>query len=147
MGFSFDVNILLFTVDAKSPFHKPSQALLRELLSGEDRCFLCWEVLHAYLRLASSPRIFETPLPLDALIANAEFFLSHPNVETLAASSHSMQILETLIRDFHLRGPIISDAVIASILEANGIRRIYTNDRDFWKFPFLKPADPFAPRA
>ena len=28
-------------------------------------------------------------------------------------------------------------------LEANGIQTIYTNDRDFWKFPGLKPVDPF----
>jgi hypothetical protein len=33
-------------------------------------------------------------------------------------------------------------AVTASILEANNIKRIYTRDRDFRKFPYLKLVDP-----
>ena len=41
-----------------------------------------------------------------------------------------------------LRGNLMTDAVIASQLEANGIKTIYTNDADFKKFPYLKVKNP-----
>jgi len=43
-------------------------------------------------------------------------------------------------------GKLVSDAIIASQLEAAGVRTIYTNDRDFNKFPALKPKNPFTSR-
>ena len=45
--------------------------------------------------------------------------------------------------DYRAFRNLIPDAITASILEANGIQKVYTHDRDFWKFPGLKPVDPF----
>lgn len=144
MSFSFDVNLLLFTADSKSPHHGKAENFLKEVLSGTDRCFLCWDVLNGFLRIATNSKLFSNPPPVETVLANCRFLYSHPNIEMITGSTQSMRILEGLVTQNHLRGPIISDAVIASILEAHGIRKIYTHDRDFWKFPFLKPIDPFA---
>lgn len=146
MSFSIDVNLLLFTIDSKSPYHKQAEGFLKEMLSGEERCFICWEVLHGFMRISTNSRLFTHPPAVETVLDNCRFLYNHPNIEMIGASSSSMRILEDLVTRHHLRGPIISDAVIASILEANGIRKLYTHDRDFWKFPYLKPIDPFAKR-
>ena len=42
------------------------------------------------------------------------------------------------------RGNLVPDAHLAALARADGIRTIYTHDRDFRKFAFLKVVDPVA---
>ena len=44
----------------------------------------------------------------------------------------------------HLEGNLMHDAHTAALMRENGIRRIYTRDTDFHRFPFLEPVDPMA---
>jgi hypothetical protein len=43
-----------------------------------------------------------------------------------------------------VRGNLVPDAHIAAILFQNGVRTLYSNDRDFRKFGSLEVRDPFA---
>ena len=43
-----------------------------------------------------------------------------------------------------VRGNLVPDAHVAAILLQNGVRTLYSNDRDFWKFEALNVLDPFA---
>ena len=65
------------------------------------------------------------------------------NATMLSADETSWDIYQELNNRLGIKGKLVPDAVLASILEANGISRVYTHDRDFWKFPGLKPIDPF----
>jgi predicted nucleic acid-binding protein len=40
------------------------------------------------------------------------------------------------------RGNLVPDAHLAALLRQNGIRTLYTHDRDFRKFDFLEVKDP-----
>jgi hypothetical protein len=42
-----------------------------------------------------------------------------------------------------VRGNLVPDAHLAALLKQHGIRRLYTNDADFRKFPFLDVRSPF----
>ena len=44
----------------------------------------------------------------------------------------------------HLEGNLMHDAHTAALMREHGIRRIYTRDTDFHRFPFLEPVDPMA---
>jgi predicted nucleic acid-binding protein len=41
------------------------------------------------------------------------------------------------------RGNDVPDAHLATLLRQHGVATLYTNDRDFRKFEFLKVRDPF----
>jgi predicted nucleic acid-binding protein len=43
-----------------------------------------------------------------------------------------------------VRGNLVPDAHVATILFQHGVRTIYTNDRDFLKFESIEARDPFA---
>ena len=43
-----------------------------------------------------------------------------------------------------VRGNLVPDAHVASILFQHGVRTIYSNDRDFRKFPSLDVRNPFS---
>ena len=44
-------------------------------------------------------------------------------------------------------GKLLHDAHIAILMREHGIRRIYTRDTDFFRFPFVEPVDPIRPAA
>jgi uncharacterized protein len=46
--------------------------------------------------------------------------------------------------DTPVRGNLVPDAHIATILYQHGIRTLYSNDRDFRRFPSIELRDPFA---
>ena len=144
MSAAIDANMLLYAEDQASPFHSAALKFLDGLLKSEKPVYLTWDVIHAFLRIATHPGIFANPLTAKEAVADLQKLIAHPAVTLLAPTQESWTILAHLASDLHLRGNLIPDAVTASILEANGIRTIYSNDRDFWKFPALKPIDPFA---
>jgi predicted nucleic acid-binding protein len=43
-----------------------------------------------------------------------------------------------------VRGNLVPDAHVAAILFQHGVRTLYSNDRDFRKFPSLELRDPFS---
>jgi uncharacterized protein len=140
---AIDVNLLLYAIDEKSPFHRQTLRFFEDLFSEGLPLYVTWDVIHSFLRIATNPRIFVEPLTPLAAIANIKKTVDHPLITMLSPSLESWNILAALTEEFHLRGNLIPDAVTASILQANGIKKIYTHDRDLWKFPALKPVDPF----
>jgi predicted nucleic acid-binding protein len=47
----------------------------------------------------------------------------------------------------HARGNLVPDAHLAALLLQHGVRRLYTNDREFRKFDFLETRNPLAKSA
>lgn len=84
------------------------------------------------------------PLPFGEAVHLAQLLKDRQNATMLQSSPESFRIFRNYQETMALEGNLISDAIISSQLEANGIRKIYTNDRDFWKFPELRPVDPLS---
>jgi toxin-antitoxin system PIN domain toxin len=144
MTYSIDPNILLFSVDTGSVFHKKASDFMKTVLYSDETCCLTWETLYGFMRISTNSSIYKSPLSPQAASDNINELINHPHIEILSSDKESWQIFEKLNKTIHLRGNLVPDAVLASILESNGIHRLYTHDRDFWKFPYLKPIDPFA---
>jgi len=140
---AIDTNLLLYAEDQASPFHSEALKFLDHLLESGAPVYATWDGLHAFIRIATHPGIFSDPLTPEEAISDIQSILDHPSITVLAPTLESWAILARLATELHLRGSLISDAVTASVLESHGIRTLYTNDRDFWKFPGLKPIDPF----
>src|SRR4051794_2410017 len=56
-----DANILIYATDPRSENHQQARNWLDGQLSGDTRVGLPWESLLAYMRIVTSPRIFERP--------------------------------------------------------------------------------------
>jgi len=143
MSGAIDTNLLLYAEDKASPFHTAALKFLDGLLESGSPVYATWDVLHSFLRIVTHPGIFSSPLTSQEAVHDIQKILDHPSMTVLPPSLESWAILSRLSTELHLRGNLIPDAITASILEANGIRTVYTNDRDFWKFPGLRPIDPF----
>lgn len=142
--YSIDANIFIYAAIKRNERQAAAEQFLNRILSTQEPCLLCWETLHAFIRIVTNPSIFANPMAFIKACEYAEALIRLGQVEMLSPTAESFRIFSGYAEIMPLKGKIVSDAIIASQLEAAGVRTIYTNDRDFSKFPALKPKNPFA---
>ena len=57
-----DANLLLYAYHPRAEQHEKSRAWLEAVLSGPDLVRFAWLTLWAFLRIATSSRVFDRPL-------------------------------------------------------------------------------------
>jgi hypothetical protein len=144
VSFSCDVNILLYASDTSSPVHERARLFLGETATGDDLFCLAWPTVMSYLRIATHPGIFAAPLTPAEALSNIEGLVALPRVRLLAEESDFLEVYREVTGSFPVRGNLVPDAHLAALLKQHGVRRLYTRDADFRKFPFLDVRDPFA---
>lgn len=147
MSFACDVNVLLHASDASSPVHGPARRFLEESAGGGDLFCLAWPTVMSYLRIASHPRIFATPLAPAEALGNVEALARLPHVRLLAEDPGFLDVYREVTGEFPVRGNLVPDAHLAALLKQHSVRRLFTRDADFRKFGFLDVRDPFAVRS
>ena len=143
MSYSVDVNILLYASDTSSPKHAEAIRFLKQRASDPDLFCIAWPTLISFPRIATHPRIFAQPLSPDDALGNVESLLSLPRVRMLSEGEGFLEIYREVTARFPVRGNLVPDAHLAALLLQHGVRRLYTEDRDFRKFDFLEVVDPF----
>lgn len=144
MSDSIDVNILLYASDQASSRHEAAREFLARRVANPEPLYLTWPVLMAYLRIATHPRIFRNPLSPDEALGNIEALLAYPQVRVLAEEDGFLQVYRETTGHLKVRGNLVPDAHVATLLRQHEVRRLYTLDADFKKFPFLETRNPLA---
>lgn len=143
MSFAIDVNILLYASDASSRFHRRAAEFLRDVAAGSEVVCLAWSTAMAYVRIATHPSVFQAPLSPDDAADNLETLLRQPHVRLLTEEDGFWDVYREVTRGLTVRGNLVPDAHLASVLRQHGVRRLYTNDTDFRKFAHLDVRNPF----
>jgi hypothetical protein len=136
-----DANLLLYAYNSSSDHHQASREWLEAALSREERIGLSWTVLLAFLRLATTPRIFPEPLTMAEAIAIVSDWLARPNVLLLHPTERHWEVLSSLLAVTRIRGRDVTDAHLAALAVEHGAT-FCTSHRDFARFPGLKTLDP-----
>jgi toxin-antitoxin system PIN domain toxin len=136
-----DANILLYAYDANSSRHAAARKWLQEVFSTGEPVRLAWVVILAFLRLTTQPAILARPLSLDEAIAIVQEWLNSPNVGIAAPTVRHWEILRTILPAGQAKGRLVTDAHLAALAIEHGAV-LYTNDRDFTRFPGLKWSNP-----
>lgn len=144
MSYTIDANILLYASDRASPLHESATAFLRDRPRDPDILCLAWPVVMAYVRLATHPRVFATPMTPAAAIGNVAALLRMPRCRVVTETEDFLAVYREVAGGVTARGNLVPDAHVAALARAHGVGTIYTHDRDFRKFPFLKVVDPVA---
>jgi toxin-antitoxin system PIN domain toxin len=140
---AIDVNVLLYASDAASPLHQRAAAFLSGLAEGPDLLYLAWPTIAGYLRIATHPGVFVRPLEPDEAAQNIEMLIRRPHVRTLSEEEGFWELYREVAGKRPTRGHDVPDAHLATLLRQHGVATLYTNDRDFRRFDFLKVTDPF----
>jgi toxin-antitoxin system PIN domain toxin len=132
-----DVNVLVDAYREDSPQHAAVAAWLRGVVDSHESFALFESVLAGFLRVATHPRIFDPPTPLEAAIEFSGALLAQPNCVVLRPGERHWGIFLELCLRAEAHGNLIADAYLAALtIEAGCV--LVTSDRDFARFEGLR---------
>ena len=132
----FDVNVLLNAHRPDQDHHRPALEAIEATVNDPAPFGLSDAVLSAFIRIATNPRAFKSPTPLDVAFAVTNGLISRPNARLLRPTEANWPIFERLCRQTQARGKLVADAHHAALAIEHGCRWV-SFDRDFAKFPAL----------
>lgn len=141
--FVVDTNVLVYAADEDAPGHARCRQLLEEWRSQRSAWYTTWGVLYEFLRIATHPRVLRMPWTASKAWTFVDALLGSAALSLLVETDRHAAIVEEVLRDVpHLNGNVVHDAHTAILMKEHGIRRIYTRDTNFHRFPFLEVIDP-----
>ena len=129
-----DVNVLVAASRSDHPHHDIARAWLENAAAAAatgSALILMPMVLAGFLRLVTSPKIFQDPTPIDAAVGFIDALLAVPGVH-LAALGPEWPRLRQLCLDKHLTGNSLPDAWLAAATMHLG-EHVVSFNRDFRK--------------
>ena len=143
MSFAIDANVLLYASDKENLHHEAAQEFLKRSIQNNELFYLPWPTIMAYLRIATHPAIFTSPLTPQQANKNIDYLLRSPHTFVLSEVDDFWIYYQQATKGMTVRGNLVPDAHIATILLSYGVKEIVTNDSDFRRFSFLRVHNPF----
>jgi uncharacterized protein len=136
-----DANVLLYAVDASSPFHESAKNWLEGSLNEPARIGLPWMSLLAFQRISTHPRASASPLsPSQAWSFVADWLAADATWVPVPGERHA-EIIRDLILAGDLRGNLVTDAHLAALAIEYGVG-VCSADSDFARFPQITWVNP-----
>ncbi len=143
--FVVDTNVLVYAMNADSPFHERCADRLAEWRGQPAAWFVTWGVIYEFLRVVTHPRVLQAPRSASEAWRFVEGLLASPGLVVLTETERHAAVARVVVDEVHaLAGNLVHDAHTAVLMREHGIRRIYTRDTNFHRFHFLEPLDPLA---
>ena len=143
MTFAVDANVLLYASDEESAHHARAVEILDQIALGPELVYLFWPSVMAYLRIATHPAVFSRPLSHADARANVEALFELPHVRTAGEEDTFWRRFTAVADDVAPTGNLVPDAHLVTLMLENGVRTIWTRDRDYRKFSGIRVHDPF----
>ncbi|MEU4891147.1 TA system VapC family ribonuclease toxin [Streptomyces sp. NPDC044780] len=137
-----DTNILVYAHRSDSPFHTAAAAQVKRLAEGRAPWALPWPCLHEFFSIATHPRIYQPPSTTAQALVQIDTWLASPSVVLLSEADTYWSTLRQALEDGKVSGPMVHDGRIAALCMSNGVRELWSADRDFSRFPALTTRNP-----
>ncbi len=143
--FVVDTNVLVYAADEDSPHHKRCRERLELWRHQEAAWYLTWPIAYEFLRITTHPRVMRHPWNGRQAWHFVSSLLESPGFVVLVETERHPEVAAQVFAEIpHVTGNLVHDAHTAILMREHGIRRIYTRDTDFHRFPFVEPIDPLA---
>jgi toxin-antitoxin system PIN domain toxin len=139
-----DANLLLYAVDESAARHQPARAWVEERLSGTETVAFAWVVLLAFVRLATSPRVFHSPLTASEALDLVDGWLAQPCATVVQPTGRHASVLRELLEPLGTAGNLTTDAHLAALAIQHG-GELCSTDSDFSRFAGLRWTNPLQP--
>ena len=136
-----DANLLLYATDKRSSRHGAAKPWLERQLSGHDPVAFAWSVLLAFLRVSTSHRVFERPLPPNRAFDVVDRWLAQPCAVIVQPGERHAALLRQLLSPLGTAANLVIDAHLAALAIEHGAE-LHSCDSDFSRFPGLRWVNP-----
>ena len=138
-----DANLLIYSYNRGSSHHAGARTWLENTLSSIEVVGLPWQVVSAFLRVMTNPKLPAERFDLEQAARIVDLWLAHPNVQVLTPGVAYWPLFRRMVIEGRAAGPRVSDAEIAALtMEYGGV--LYSADRDFARFPGLRWKNPLS---
>lgn len=138
-----DVNVLLYAVDASAKDHATARPWLDSAMSATETVGLPTSVSVGFIRIATHPRIFRSPLAPRVAIDTVRTWTARPNVTVPHPTGRHLDLLTELLGAIGVGGNLVPDAHLAALAIEHGAEMV-SYDNDFSRFPGLVWQSPAA---
>ncbi|HEY9350952.1 MAG TPA: TA system VapC family ribonuclease toxin [Acidothermales bacterium] len=142
-----DTNILVYAHRRDSDFHRPARQALQTLAGGKGSWAIPWPCLHEFLAIVTHPRIYSPPSTPTQAADQVDAWLQSPSVHMIGETADYWPTIRRQLVDGKVTGPLVHDARVAAVCMANGVRQLWSADRDFGRFGDLDVHNPLVPRS
>jgi toxin-antitoxin system PIN domain toxin len=125
-----DLNVLLYAVNRDTAHHRVAKRWLEQALSGDETIGIPWVVLLGFLRIATSRRVFPSPLEPEQAIAIVDGWLARPNVTPVGPGEAHWGTLRGVLAQVGTAGNLTTDAHVAALALEVGAE-VCSTDADF----------------
>lgn len=137
-----DTNILVYAHRPEAPFHQKARRCLSELYIARRPWAIPCHCLVEFAAVVSSPRIWKDPSSPEHIRAQAQAWRTSPELHLLGDDATVWDRCLDLAERGSVHAGRWYDARIAAICLAHGVRRLWTVDRDYSRFPDLPIRNP-----
>lgn len=136
-----DVNLLLYATIADFPEHEQARRWWEQTINDGMAVGLVSPVVFGFIRVATNPRIFDTPMEVDAALTCVEEWLAQPDVQYLLPGPRHLDIAFRLLRGLGSASNLTTDVQLAAIaIEYQS--ELHSADTDFARFSQLRWVNP-----
>jgi uncharacterized protein len=135
--------VLVYAHRGGTPEHERIATWLETVLNGDAPLGLSSVVLSGVLRVATHPRVFARPTPIEAALEFVESLRGSRNSVEVAPGARHWEIFSDLCRKSTATGNRVPDAYLAALAIESGSEWI-TTDRGFARFEGLRWRHPLA---
>lgn len=143
MSVTVDANVLLYASNADDPLHEQAHALVQRLARGPELLYVFWPTIMGFLRIATHPSIFPSPLAPRQAMEAISGLLERPTVRTETEGASFWAVYKDVAGE-DTRGNHVPDAHLVALMRAHDVAAIFTRDRDFRRYSGIAVRDPFA---
>lgn len=141
-----DTNLLVYAHREDSPWHESAYEAIRELSEGAGAWAVPWPCLHEFIAIVTHPRVYDPPTPTAQAADQVAAWLESPTLVLLSEAEGYWETLHDLLEKGRISGPQVHDARVAALCLHHGVRKLWSADRDFSRFPALSTRNPLVTR-
>lgn len=136
-----DANLILYSYIKDFPQHQKSKKWLENVLSEGEIIGLSWQVITAFIRIGTNPKLFKVPMSVRQVEKRLDALFALPNVEIVTPTGRHWEIFLKLLKESKAVGNLVMDAHLAALaIEQNA--RLASTDDDFKAFSGLDYFNP-----
>lgn len=136
-----DANVLLYAYNKSSPQQGAAAQWLTHLLERGETVGLPWLTIWAFIRISTNWRVWPNPLSSKQAFDIVRNLLEQPSVVVIQPGPRHAELLERLLVEHGIVGPMVTDAVLAALALENGAS-IASTDQDFRRFTGVRVVNP-----
>jgi toxin-antitoxin system PIN domain toxin len=138
--------VLVYAFHEGAPGHGRYRRWLTDAVESDEPVGLSELALSGFVRVATHPRVFSPPAPIERALEFTDALRAQPNAVIVSPGARHWDIFDRLCRAVDAKGNLVADAYLAALAIESGSEWI-TADRDFSRFPGLRWRHPLADTA